>query len=321
LLLLSPLVVVPLGLELAASSNPNEPPSHLWQWVVQLQTPAALVLVIAFALPAGLLAAVVSLPWFVTTVLIAIVGLIRICRRFTFRWEELSLNAGLVYLVVGGVWVVLTRWGARPLNFEPAIVLLTAIHFHYAGFVLPLSTGLAGRARGGATAQRAAFGVIIGVPLVAIGITTTQLGLSPLLECIAVCWTAVAGLLTAWLHLRLASQPRHPGVVRALWAIAAGSLAGSMVLAALYGCRWYLPLAWLDIPWMRALHGTTNALGLGLTGVVGWHIAARQRVSFGSPPGNVDEFAAMGRASRYGRCGSTTRLGSGCRSSEYGPSS
>jgi len=32
--------------------------------------------------------------------------------------------------------------GLRPLEFQEIIVLLTAVHFHYAGFLLPIVTGL-----------------------------------------------------------------------------------------------------------------------------------------------------------------------------------
>jgi hypothetical protein len=158
----------------------------------------------------------------------------------------------------------------RPLNFEAAIVLLTAIHFHYAGFLLPLFTGFAARALGGVAAWLATLAVIIGVPLVAAGITATQLGFGSWLECLAASWTALAGLLTGWLHLRLAAQPIWHGVVRGLWVVTALSLAGSMLLAALYGWRFYLSVAWLDIPWMRALHGTANVFGFALAGTLAW---------------------------------------------------
>src|SRR5262249_12079243 len=134
---------------------------------------------------------------------------------------------------------------------------------------------VAGRTLGGATSRAAAVGVITGVPLVAAGITATQLGLGSFLECVAACWTALAGLLTAWLHLRLAAQPGRHQAVRGGWAVAAVSLAGSMVLAAAYGCRAYAPVAWLDLPWMRALHGTANALGFALVGILAWHAAQR----------------------------------------------
>lgn len=273
LLLLSPLVLVPLGLRLALRIDPKGSGARLLRWALHLQPPTALSLVIAFTLPAGWLAAVFSLPWLATTAVISLAGLVRIWQRGSVRPEALCLDAGLVYLVIGGGWAVMAAWGLRPLDFESVIVLLTAIHFHHAGFVLPLLTGLAGKHLGGIPARTAALGVMGGVPLVAVGITATRLGFGPWFECLAACTTALAGLIVAWLHLRLARQRTWSRAVRSLWCVAALSLTGSMVLAALYGCRFFAPVAWLDIPWMRALHGTTNALGFGLAGMIGWSLA------------------------------------------------
>lgn len=45
------------------------------------------------------------------------------------------------------------------------------------------------------------------------------------------------------------------------------------MLAAIYGSRFYVPMPWLDIPWMRAVHGTANALGFGLAGLLAWAMA------------------------------------------------
>lgn len=46
-----------------------------------------------------------------------------------------------------------------------------------------------------------------------------------------------------------------------------------MVLAALYGSRSWLSIAWLDYPRMWAFHGTANGLGFGLCGLVAWNLA------------------------------------------------
>ena len=227
--------------------------------------------------PAAPAAAALALPWLVFTALVAVLGLSRLWSRGFLPLEELCIDAGLMYLSVGGGWLVLSRLGARPLGFEDIIVLLTAIHFHYAGFLFPLLTGLAGRALGGRVARLAAGGVIGGVPLVAVGITATQLGIPPLLECIASWVTALAGLLTAWLHLRLAARATHPALVRFLWAVSGLFLAVGMVLAALYGSRAYGGIPGLDIPWMRALHGSADALGFGLAGVLAWSLVNRPK--------------------------------------------
>ena len=67
---------------------------------------------------------------------------------------------------------------------------------------------------------------------------------------------------------RVASR-RDTGA-RILWAVAATSLFFSMSLAALYGLRYFIDVSWLDIPCMRALHGTANALGFAVAGLSAW---------------------------------------------------
>jgi hypothetical protein len=264
LLLLAPLVLVPLGLRLAADPLRNP---KTWRVAVVLQLPAALLLAASFALPAGKAAAALSMPWLACTSLIAL-SFRR--PRGTRSAGETCIEAGLLYVAVGGAWAVLWRLGARPLGFEEVIVLLTAIHFHYAGFVLPLLTGLAGRAAGGGpTSRLAAVGVVAGVPLVAAGITATQLGVPSLFECLTSWVLALAGLMAAWLHLRLAFRAAdRRSFARVLMATAGLSLGSGSALAALYGAR----ISGLDIPRMRAWHGTAMSLGFGLAGVLGWSL-------------------------------------------------
>jgi len=269
LLLLAPLVLVPCGLGLLGPSLPAASARGAWRLAVVLQFPAALLLGVGFCLARGLPAVLLALPWLGVTALLAWLGLGRLRRG----WSELGPRAALGYVSVGAFWAVLDRGGVRPLGFEPVIVLLTAIHFHFAGFALPLLTGLAARRVEGRRAWLAVMGGVVAVPLVAVGITATQLRAGPWLECGAAGLMAVAGGLTGYLYFRLACQPSWPPLVRGLWGVAAVSLTGSMVLAALYGVRFFLPLPWLDIPTMRAWHGTANALGFGLAGSIGWALA------------------------------------------------
>jgi energy-converting hydrogenase Eha subunit A len=267
------LVLLPMGLDLAARGSAVPVPNQIWKVVTAVQVPAALLLGVAYFLPQGLLAGSLALPWFMTTALIALCGLIRVWRRGLRPRDEVCLDAGLIFLAVGGAWAVSDRLGFRPLDFESVIVLLTAIHFHYAGFILPIVTGLAIQHVRGRMANWAGAGVIAAVPLVAVGITATQLQLGPQIECLAAWLMAVSGGLAAWLHIRLAMQPVWPSPVRGLWAISTVSLFASMILAAMYGSRFYLPLAWLDIPKMRGLHGTANAIGFAFADLLAWSLA------------------------------------------------
>src|SRR5262245_43176279 len=212
LLVLAPLVLVPLGLDLVLRGGPV---GRLARLTGVVQLPAALALGLAFLLPQGPAAAALALPWLLATGLVAGLGVGRLARRGFRPLAEVCLDAGLMFVAVGGVWAVADRLGFRPLDFEPVIVLLTATHFHYAGFALPLATGLAlrtegisppsGRAGGvsplsqaggsrppSPPARLAGVGVVAGVPLVAAGITATQLGWDPWLECLAAWVLALA---------------------------------------------------------------------------------------------------------------------------------
>jgi hypothetical protein len=278
ILLLGVLVIVPLGLCIVPRGPAESWPERLMHAVRALQLPAALVFALAFLLPQGLPAASLAAPWALLLAVLALAALGRVYQRGLRPIALLTIDAGLVLVVVGGLWAVADRLGIRPLQFDAVIVLLTGIHFHYAGFALPILTGLAAQRLPGRIATMACVGVMAGVPLTATGITTSQLELPLAIETGAVWLTSIAGLLTAWLYLRLATDRSERTLPRVLWGVAAVALAFSMVLAALYGTRHFAALAWLDIPWMRALHGTANAFGFALLGLLGWtELRARSR--------------------------------------------
>jgi hypothetical protein len=72
------------------------------------------------------------------------------------------------------------------------------------------------------------------------------------------------------LHVRLAVDSKRDLATRALLAVAGLSIFVGMVLAATYALRGSVALPALDIPQMRMVHGTINALGFGLCGVLAW---------------------------------------------------
>jgi len=92
-------------------------------------------------------------------------------------------------------------------------------------------------------------------------------GLSPLRAGLATLPMAVMTVLASPLSGRIVGRrgPRLP------LAIAGASLFFGMVLAAIYASRASVTLASsLAIPQMRMLHGTVNAIGFGLCGVLAW---------------------------------------------------
>lgn len=187
------------------------------------------------------------------------------------------MTRGLLYGAIGAAWLLADRLGWQPLGFSTDIVQLTAVHFHFAGIVLPVVTACALTRWSSRRLATAAGGlVVLGVPAVAVGITSSQLGLGPGFECAAGWVMSLAGLSVAGLHLALAWRGGAPTAVRVLWALAGSALPYGMVLSALYASRAFMaPLPWLNIPWMRALHGMANGVGFGLCATVAWWRLAR----------------------------------------------
>jgi len=278
MLLLAVFVLVPLGLALIGGVDERERSGsdRLLGWAATAQLPAAALLAGAYTLPQGPLAAALALPWLAVAGLVAAAGLLRFRARGLRPVAHLVTSGGMVFLLVGAAWAVADRLGYRPLGFPPVIVLLTAVHFHFAGFILPVVAGLAIRHTGGASATLAGWGVILGVPAVAVGITGSQLGFGTGVEAAAAWVMAAAAALVAYLHFRLALLPRWPPLASCLWAFAGLSLVASMGFAVLYGSRFFLPhVDWLDIAWMQALHGAANSIGFATAALAGWTLARR----------------------------------------------
>jgi hypothetical protein len=276
--LLAVLVCTPLALALAATAGLAG--RHGWAYLVarRLQPGAALLVVASYLLPSGLPAAILATPWLAFTGLIALFGLGRLLSRGVESAAAACIDAGLLYLPVGGGWLVLSRLGANPLDFGDTIVLLTAVHFHYAGFIGPILAGLAGRALSPAQhVARWAFrlvagGVIAGPPLLAAGIT-----LSPALETVAAVLLAgslvgLAAITALAVVPRLRSRP-----ARGLLLMSAAASAGAMLLAMAYGLGALSGVRLLSIPQMVQVHGWANALGFALCGLLAWTLAVRPR--------------------------------------------
>src|SRR4051812_23743633 len=93
MLLLASLVIVPLGLGLVVSSDLRDR-SRPWRMAVRLQFPAALALTASVALPAGVAAVLLAVPWLVTTGLVALHGFSRLWRG-SHATPEVCVDAGL----------------------------------------------------------------------------------------------------------------------------------------------------------------------------------------------------------------------------------
>ena len=271
ILLFAPLVLVPLGLQLIARGVPVTPHYRLLRWAIWGQLPAALALAASFAFPVGSVAALCwAVPWMIVTAMVAIFGAIDLNDRRNWTPPKLTLRVAMIYLAVGGAWLLIGRLGLRPLNFPTIIVRLTPVHFHYAGFLLPLLTALAAERLPGRRATLACLGVVAGMPLVAIGMTCSTLAPSlVVIEVIAAVILVIACLLTASLYLQLAARSTGASALTAR-AVSGMSLAAGMSLALLYAAGRLTGTNWIDISDMIPLHGLMNGVGFSLLGLISW---------------------------------------------------
>lgn len=258
LFLLAPLVLVPLALDAIGV--------HLGL----AQPIAALGAAVSFLPRRGLTAGLLAGAWLLLTVLVAWRGFDRLLRQGRRNAAELAIDAGMMLLPVGGGWLVLSRLGATPLGFEEPIVLLTAVHFHYAAFTTLVLIGLAGRLAGESRVYRAIVtGALLGTPLLAAGITFSRaIELAGAVLLAGALWTfAGYGLLRV--VPRLAGQG-----ARLLLTLSFLSLLPSMLLAALYAWGRLTGRPVVALADLAAIHAPLNAFGFGLCGLLGWQVAS-----------------------------------------------
>lgn len=270
LFLVGPVVVVPLLLRVV-----RDPPDRIAGAALHIARratlPSGLLLAVAFFLPTGGLAAALAAPWLaMACVAAAAVGIelgatLRQRQIRPLGWRHGTWVA-CAFLPVAAGNALADRLGVQPFGFPPMIILLTAVHFTFAGFALVLVGSLAYRDRPARRTAAAITSVIVGIPVTAIGFFDI-----PLAALIGAWLVAVGGLgiAAALLH---ATNHGRPGAASARWLqrIAGLSLLVSMPLAAAYATGTFLGAGWLTIPAMGATHGALNVLGFAVPATVAW---------------------------------------------------
>ncbi len=299
LFLFAPLVIVPLGMELGrvlAGSGRVEALAR------RLQPLGAGMVVGAMWLPPGKTAGLVALGWFLFCGLMAGSGVVRILRGARELWAEstgespmparvvqthalptpaalveILIAVGRLDLAVGGAWLVASRWGMRPMGIQEPIGLLTAVHFHFAGFAtatIAAATLAYAERRGKARRWlRVVVGLVAGMPIVvAAGFVISpgmKMGAAILFS------ASVAGLAIA---VRACGSTAENGTARILLQVAAGAVFAGMVLSASYAVADYAGSEALTIPQMARTHGVLNAVGFCLPGLLGWLVETQRSV-------------------------------------------
>lgn len=252
-------VAVPLGVRLL--------PTHRRSAEV-MQFPAAVLVAISFAVEDGRVAMALAVPWLLFTVVVAWGGLSWLLGLRIPPLPEFASTIATLFLVAGGVWLVVARAGVEPLNSYDHLSILTAVHFHFAGFVLPLVAVATAERIGGFLTDIAVVNAIVGTLLVALGIA----GEFPRTERWGSVFLAIAGTVVAANQMRLIVRV-HDRRIHACVIASSLALAFGMVLAAGWALRERFDYDWITLEEMARYHGLSNALGFSILSLVAWNLA------------------------------------------------
>ncbi len=273
-------VAVPLGLREVVGLG-DRAADRGFAIVRRAVLPTALLLAISFALTPGIMAATLALPWLMTAGASAILALLAAGRdaQRTRLGIRHAIWAALTFLAVGAGNAVADRLGVQPFGFSPTIVLLTAVHFTVAGFVLVIAGTMAfDRTRSSVTGA-AVGAVIAGMPVTALGFFGV-----PTAALLGALLVSLGGIGIALGTIRSANTFQHPTARVAGW-LAGLSLLVSMPLAMAYAFGAFVGTPWLDLPTMARTHGVINVLGFALPAMIAWTLAGRSLTAPSDMPG------------------------------------
>jgi hypothetical protein len=264
------LILVPLGLSLITGHR-QEGSTALFRIAVVAQPLAAIATIASFFLEKGTASAALSVAWLMLTAIVGLFGLTRLLTRGLFPLAESSIDAGLLYLPVAGGWLVVYRYGIQPFDFGETIILLTAVHFHFAGFAAPIIAGMAGRLltkseqSPGRLFPFVVFALIAAMPLIAAGIT-----FSPWLGLAGTLLLTTGLVMLAGITIGKVLPQVNSRLARSLLLVGSLSSCVAMVLACLYAYSIVTHTLILRIPTMAMSHGLLNAFGFATCSLFAW---------------------------------------------------
>ncbi|MES5954466.1 YndJ family protein [Bacillus fungorum] len=233
-----------------------------------------------------------ALFWFVYTGIVALFGVSRLLERGWKPLEETAIDSAFMYLFLGGFWFFASVAKISIMQFTSDIVLLTAAHFHYSAFLLPLSAGLIGRKREKSSKVYDAimFIIVISPMTVAIGITYSRI-----FEFFAVFLylCAIYGYgIYVWRTKFNAISAKF------LLIISSSTLMVTIMFSLIYSYGNLKHVMTITIAQMVWIHGVVNGIGVALPAFVGWMIekSALNYKYYGKPMSRLRGNTTVGEA-------------------------
>jgi hypothetical protein len=267
LFLLGPWMVVPLGADLIRGAGSSSAMDYVRDWAFFT---AALLTTVSFFDSNRVAAAWLSSSWLLICAAFAGDGLRRFVTSGTKSFAQFCFAIGEGYLLVAGIWLVASRAGISLFSFHEPVVLLTAVHFHFAGFASAVLAGLAHQAfagRGGQRILRCALAMVVLGP----GVLGLAFFAGPKAKLVGalVFASGLLGLAGAMIRVGIAAKN---GLGRWLLFVSGASVALGMILVAVWAVGEYPLQAFVNIRQMAEFHGVLNGVGFVGCGLLGWRL-------------------------------------------------
>lgn len=293
IILLSILLFIPMSFCIIDKETRNGTYLLFYKFVSFLYPIAAISAMLAFVTNHYFFA----LLWFAYTGIVALFGISRLLERGWKPLEEAAIDSAFIYLFLGGFWFFASVAKFPIMHFSSDIVLLTAAHFHYSAFLLPLSAGLLGRKRerGSKLYDAIMFIIVISPMTVAIGITYSRV-----FEFFAVfvylfaiygygvyVWRTKFNAISAKILLTLSSS----------------TLMVTIMFSLIYSYGNFKQVMTITIAQMVWIHGVVNGIGVALPAFVGWMIekSAPKYKYYGKTMSRLRGNATVGEAFLHNR--------------------
>lgn len=265
LFLFAPWVVVPLTLSLVPAAQGNRPSRINGTVMRYLLFPGAVLTTTSFFMRDGSAAGALTVLYLLAGISLALDALMRLLRTRLQSFQEFCFAIGEGYALVGALWLLASRMGWQPVGFREPIVLLTAVHFHYAGLMAAVLAGLA------ASSTRTPLLLRIALSCAVLG--PALLGLAflvgPKLKLAAVMLMVIGecGIAFGTFRVGLANAS---GIGGRMLVLGSACVILGMALAGIWAIGEYPLHAFVNLEQMARYHGVLNSIGFGLCSLVGW---------------------------------------------------
>jgi hypothetical protein len=269
LFLLAPWVVVPLALSLVPATNTSRLSGLNASIVKYLLFPGAALATFSFFLRDGRWAGALVCVWLIAALALALDGLQRLIKTRTKSFPDFCFAIGEGYALVGALWLLASRLGLQPVGFREPIVLLTAIHFHYAGLMASVLAGLVATRLKPEGVTSLFFRIGLSCAVLGPGLLGLAFLAGPKWKLAAVGLMVIGecGVALGTFRIGLSDSGAIGG--RLLLAGSACVIFG-MALAGIWAAGEYPLHAFVNLEQMARYHGVLNSVGFGLCSLVGW---------------------------------------------------